>query len=594
MEGEREPLIKRRRTGWGAWRRSERAYRPSASDVFALSSVVIGGILIWLFAASHVRDIHRYPHHPPQRKYDGEHITWTFCDNFFDHEVECANLTVPMDQFNATNNGPDNKNFSIPLIRMRGKNATDNINILLNPGGPGGSGVEFLYRRGKQLNAIVGENFHLLSFDPRGVNQSVPRADCYPSDEARREMSLVRDKRAIQDSGELWAWTSGHVKGCVDTMGVHGSYINTPQTAADMNSILDAVGQEDMYYWGFSYGTLLGQTYATLFRERSKRVIIDGVVNQFDWYGSILDREELADTDNVFAGFVEECLKAGPEDCALAGLAKTKEELSKKLIASISKLKDEPVGVYVNATIHGVLDYWAVWFGGVFPALYKPANWRDLATNLAGLLQGNATKAFLAYGQDGPWDLPGEPNEMVSLNDGASGPEKWGSINNRAALVDTLLELFNESSFHENSLSHYFAKQAWVMPRGHTYVPKKGVQTAHPLLVLSTTYDPVCPLVSARSANDAFVGSKIVELKGYGHCTLALPSLCIARHVRGYLSEGKLPESNVQCDVDGKPYFAKPDEDGKALVGVKSLDEEEMKIHLAQLELARDSWFTHR
>ncbi|KAK3998024.1 Alpha/Beta hydrolase protein [Cladorrhinum sp. PSN332] len=590
MEDEREPLIKRRRSGWGVWRRSERAYRPSASDIVALFSVVVAGVLIWLFAASHVRDIHRYPHHSPQRKYDGEHVTWSLCGTLVDHDLECANLTVPMDQFNATNNQPDNKNFSIPLIRMRGKNATDNINILLNPGGPGGSGIEFLYRRGKQLNTIVGENFHLVSFDPRGINQSVPRANCYPTDEARRELSLVRDKRAIQDSGELWAWTSGHVQGCVDTMGAHGAYINTPQTAADMNSILDAVGQEDMYYWGFSYGTLLGQTYATLFPERSKRVIIDGVVNQFDWYGSLLDREELADTDTVFAGFVQECLKAGPEDCALAGLAKTDEELSEKLIASITKLRDEPTGVYVNATVHGVLDYWAVWFGGVFPALYKPAIWRDLATNLADLLQGNATTAFLAYGTDGPWDLPGEPNEMVALNDGASGPEKWGSINNRIALVDTLLEYFNESSFHESSLSHYFAKQAWAMPRGHNYVPKKGVQTAHPLLVLSTTYDPVCPLVSARSANEAFVGSRIVEVKGYGHCSLALPSLCIAKYVRGYLHDGKLPDGNVQCDVDGKPYFANPDEEGKALVGVKSLDEEEMKIHLAQLELARDSW----
>ncbi|KAK4160845.1 Alpha/Beta hydrolase protein [Cladorrhinum sp. PSN259] len=590
MEGERAPLIKRRRSGWGTWRRSERAYRPSGSDLVALCSVVAAGVFIWFFAAKHVRDIHRYPHRSLQHKYDGEHITWTSCGTLVDHDLECATLTVPMDQFNATNNRPDNKNFSIPLIRMRGKNATDNINILLNPGGPGGSGVNFLHRRGKQLNTIVGENFHLLSFDPRGINQSVPRANCYPTDEVRRELSLVRDKRVVEDSGELWAWTQGHVRGCADTMGPHGPYINTPQTAADMNSILDAIGQDDMYYWGFSYGTLLGQTYATLFPERSKRVIIDGVVNQFDWYGALFDREELADTDRVFEGFVEECLKAGPENCALAGFAKTKEQLSKKVVTSISKLKDEPIGVYVNATVHGVLDYWAVWLGGVFPALYKPAIWSELATNLADLLKGNATKAYMAYGIGGPWELLGEPNEMVMLNDGASGPERWGSIDNRIALVDALLGCLNQSSFHASSLEHYFTKQAWVMPRGHTFVPKKGVQTAHPLLILSTTYDPVCPLVSARTANDAFVGSKLVEVKGYGHCSLALPSLCIAKHVQRYLHDGKLPDENVQCDVDGKPYFAPDGDDGKPSVAVQSLSEEDMKIHLAQLELARDSW----
>lgn len=586
-EREREPLLKRRRSGWGVWRRTERAYRPSASDIVALLSVVIAGALVWVFAANHAI---RRPHHRPHRSYDGEKIKWTACGTVADHELECANITVPMDQFNASNNQPDNKNFTIPLLRMRGKNATDNINVLLNPGGPGGSGTEFIYRKGAQINAIIGENFHLLSFDPRGVNQSVPRANCYPTDEVRRELGTVRNKRLVEDSGELWAWTATHVKGCVDTMGVHGPYINTPQTAADMNSILDAVGQQDMYYWGFSYGTLLGQTYATLFPERSKRVIIDGIANQFDWYGALIDREELVDTENVFAGFVDECIKAGREGCALAGLAKTKQELSDKLITSISKLKDEPIGVYVNATVHGVLDYWAVMFSGVFPALYKPATWRDLADNLAALLQGNATAAYLAYGAEGPWGLAGEPNEYIQLNDGASGPEKWNPINTRGDLVKTLVEYFNQSMFSETMLDRYFVKQAWAVPRGHDYVPKKGVETTHPLLLLSTTYDPVCPLVSARSAYDAFVGSRIVEVKGYGHCSLALPSLCLARHVREFLEEGKLPQDNVQCEVDGRPYFAKPDEGIKALAGVDLLTEEEKKIHLAQLDLARDSW----
>ncbi|KAL2133154.1 hypothetical protein VTI74DRAFT_2815 [Chaetomium olivicolor] len=135
----------------------------------------------------------------------------------------------------------------------------------------------------------------------------------------------------------------------------------------------------------------------------------------------------------------------------------------------------------------------------------------------------------------------------------------------------------------------YFAKAAWTIPRTHTYVPKRGVKTANPLLLLTTTYDPVCPLVSARYAQDAFEGSKIVEVKGYGHCSLAVPSICIARHVRDFLYEGKLPDENVQCEPDGKPYFSKPEE-SKALVEVESLGEEERKIRLAQMELARDSW----
>jgi hypothetical protein len=131
--------------------------------------------------------------------------------------------------------------------------------------------------------------------------------------------------------------------------------------------------------------------------ERSKRVIIDGVANQFDWYTEPMPNEWKTDTKAVFAGFVAECLRAGPENCALALLADTKEELYDMIVLSIERLQDEPVSVYVNNTVYGVLDYWSVWNEGVFPALYQPAaSWYNLANNLAALFQGNATDAFLA------------------------------------------------------------------------------------------------------------------------------------------------------------------------------------------------------
>ncbi|KAK0624930.1 Alpha/Beta hydrolase protein [Bombardia bombarda] len=525
-------------------------------------------------------------HHERLLKYDGEHISWKTCGTVADRDVECSTIDVPMDQFNASNNA-NGQHFSIPLIRMRGKNATRSI--LLNPGGPGGSGSNFLYRKGAQLNTIIGEGFHLLSFDPRGINESRPAASCYPDPPARHDFSAVRDKKVVEDSGELWAWTANYVRSCADTMGEYAPHINTPQTAADMNSILDAIGQPELYYWGFSYGTLLGQTYATLFPDRARRVIIDGVANQFDWYDHPLDLEELTDTDAVFAGFLDECLKAGPGNCSLASLASSKDELSHNLIAAVAKLRDEPVPVYLNSTAHGVLDFWAVWHDGIFPALYKPANWPELATNLASLLQGNATAAFLSYAFDrNAWNESSDAFRFVSLNDGVSGPAHWPK--DRLGLVAKLLPHFNSTSmFGDNELSHYFAKQAWPIPRSHGFVPQNGVQTVHPLLILSTTYDPVCPLVSARSAHKAFEGSKLVEVKGYGHCSLAVPSVCIARYVREFLYEGRLPEEDhVQCEVDGEPYFVKPDEGGKVVPTVVFEGEEERRIHLAQLELARD------
>lgn len=224
---------------------------------------------------------HHHHHHSKVRThhYEGELLTWEDCGDVKGRPVECSTMAVPMDQFNATNSG--DKVFTLPLIRLRGKDGAQNI--LLNPGGPGGSGMEFMFRRGEQLSTILGDGFHLLSFDPRGINSSTPLATCYPDKETRRALAPGDFYKLVDDSGPAYASGQTFAKACAETMGEHGRYVNTPQTAADMNSILDAVGQEDMMYWGFSYGTLLGQTYAGLFPERSHRVVIDGVVNQFDW-----------------------------------------------------------------------------------------------------------------------------------------------------------------------------------------------------------------------------------------------------------------------------------------------------------------------
>lgn len=513
--------------------------------------------------------------------YAGEKISWKPCGDVSGRPLECSEIDVPMDQFNATNSG--NKTFSVPLIRLRAKNATQNL--LLNPGGPGGSGVEFIFRRGKQLSEIVGEGFHLLSFDPRGINGSKPFATCYPTEEARKELSGVRDVEVVHDSPELFAWTQNFVQACADTMGEHGKYINTPQTAADMNSILDAVGQEDMVYWGFSYGTLLGQTYASLFPNRSSRVIIDGVVNAFNWYGDVQFDESFTDTQNVLEGFFSECIKAGSANCSLASLSSSQQDLHKQLFDFSSKLKEQPLSVYVNNTVYGLLTWTDVWYNGIFPSLYKPASWFSLSENLSKLLQGNATAAFLAYARDGGFGLEGDANTMVSMNDALTGPEFWPQ--DRKELLEEIVDYVNRSLFAPTEQDAFYQRQQWKIPRTHNFTQASHVETAHPLLILSTTYDPICPLVSAKSAQSAFVDSQIVEVKGYGHCSVAVTSTCLAKHVRDFLYKGKLPDEYTKCEVDG-PYFIKPEEDGKVKAQREFETKEEEKIHLAQLELARD------
>lgn len=120
-------------------------------------------------------------------------------------------------------------------------------------------------------------------------------------------------------------------------------------------------------------------------------------------------------------------------------------------------------------------------------------------------------------------------------------------------------------------------------------MPQKKVETAHPLLILTTSYDPICPVQGAFVARDRFVGSQIVESKVYGHCAGAMPSLCVARHVKAYFDEGKVPENHTLCELEGD-YFPKRGEDEKVVEGrglLSVIDPETERIHLAQSRLAQ-------
>ncbi|KAH8655278.1 Alpha/Beta hydrolase protein [Xylariales sp. PMI_506] len=520
-------------------------------------------------------------HHDGSVRYEGESISWKACGDVNGRELECSEVSVPMDQFSPIH-APD-KNFTIPLFRMRGHNATQNL--LLNPGGPGSSGIEFLFRRGGQLRTILGEGFHLLSFDPRGVGGSKPLAVCYPDAEARRALSAGKHHKPLEESRQAYAFSQNLVRACQDTMDERGAYINTPQTAADMNSILDAVGQEDMVYWGFSYGTIIGQTYAALFPERSKRVIIDGVANMFEWYTKPFHPESSTDSENVLHGFFDECIKAG-KNCSLSTHASTKEELRNKTMSLLDRLESEPLSVYTNNTSYGVITRDTILSNAIFPALYKPTMWYELADRLAKMLEGNPTEAFFAYAPGKPWEdiLNTEANLMITMNDGITGKTHFPQ--DRESMLDLVLPYRNLSIFGGVE-GNCFTKQQWSIPHTHNFVPRMGMETAHPLLILSTTYDPVCPLISARSANAAFKDSQIIEVKTYGHASLAMPSNCVAKHVRTFLYDGELPSGYTTCEADG-PIFIPPQMDGQSVALRNFDDPEEQEIHLAQLEIARD------
>lgn len=235
--------------------------------------------------------------------------------------------------------------------------------------------------------------------------------------------------------------------------------VNTPQTAADMNSILDALGQEDMIYWGLSYGTTLGQTYATMYPERSKRVVIDGVSNIFDTFKRLdTTQNMLSDSERVLYGFFDECVKAGPDRCALASFGSTAEELWDAVLSRVDELQDEPLSVYVNSTLYGTFDHQNFLTNAIFYSLYAPKKaWVPFAEQLAKFLQGNATDIWMEHGRVDVFATIGEANRFITFNDAKSGPEYWPQ--DRQSVVDEIKRVATRSIFSRMDLSGFFGRQ---------------------------------------------------------------------------------------------------------------------------------------
>ena len=261
--------------------------------------------------------------------------------------------------------------------------------------------------------------------------------------------------------------------------------------------------------------------------------------------------EDLDDTDRVFTGFVEECFAAN-EACPLNYIKdeifKSSNELQAYIENFLNTLEEAPIPVYLNNSNYGAVTRRNLVTNGIFPALYKPyPAWPRLAANLAALLNGNSTLVYNDYSDSWIASVLGdETNTFVTMNDIVQTGTK--------APVHGIQPIKNYTLMHprpSNLVSKYsgsvaFDRASWVIPTTHAFRPQyypefPRFKTAEPILVISTTWDPVCPLVSARKAHNSFSGAGLLEQLSYGHCSISMPSLCTAKYVRNYFNEGVLP-----------------------------------------------------
>ncbi|GJE90051.1 alpha/beta hydrolase [Phanerochaete sordida] len=512
-------------------------------------------------------------------------LFWTSCYE----GKECARLMLPLDYA-----VPDGPKAGVALIKVPSKFSPGDEAyrgpILLNPGGPGGSGVSLVEGRGLQFQQLIGDEFDIVGFDPRGISRTTPPVVVF-KDSAEDAAWRIRvqdtppPNTTVDAVARLWA--GAQVFGSIANQSTaHSSpYVSTALVARDMLSISQAHGFDKLQYWGFSYGTVLGSTFAAMFPDNVGRLIIDGVVDAENYYAGLWSNN-LLDTDQTLRTILDACVAAGPSLCAL--YENTTDEVHARLSAIFAALKTRPLPVYSNATgkEYALIDYKTA-RRALFAQLYAPYGGTARVSNypsmellhaLAQLEKGDglalarhaglvpASTPFTCACPDAPpAPLLLTPDTSIAIGCGDTGLARVG---------DTPEDL--EAHFANMSTFTEFADQ-WLFRVGCTGWTTQSVErfsgafvanTSYPLLIIGNTADPVTPLAHARTMSRGFNNSVVLHQDSAGHCSLSATSLCTAKAVREYFREGKLPQPGTVCSVESTifPSYSEA-QSGQALRG---------------------------
>ncbi|KAK0100486.1 hypothetical protein ONS95_008435 [Cadophora gregata] len=499
-------------------------------------------------------------------------IVWYPCYSKFD----CARLEVPLDWLDPS----DPRRATIAIVRL---NATERANykgpVFINPGGPGGSGAWFVKRLGPYYQYVVGRNHDIISFDPRGVGATTPHLSCWNASTSRTS-SLLWDLQeppvldahpgTIYDS---YAHATALSEQCTTQLGDTARFVSTPSAARDMLHIMEKLGESKLKYWGFSYGTFLGTTFASLFPDKVGRMVNDGNVDARDLVSGA-PTHFLQDTDKVMDSFYRFCHLAGPKWCAF--YASSPEAIETRLESLLENIKKHPVIVSASASSNlrpEIVTYSKV-KRLITSALYRPlVMFPSLAESLAALESGDG-RPFIRLTSQGGEQLPvcesHQDNPTNPRNPTPEVPEAEGSADARKAIIcsDGLSVADNVEGFEtyakklldvsrsagSSMASLVMGCVGWKIKAKWQFTGPFEGNTSHPILFIANIADNVTPLRSAIANAEGFPGSVVMIQDSYGHTTLSCPSRCTARTIRAYFQNGTLPPNGTICPADMVPF----------------------------------------
>ncbi|MFB6819874.1 alpha/beta hydrolase [Streptomyces sp. NPDC056347] len=462
--------------------------------------------------------------------YYAQKLKWRDCGV---EGFQCATMKAPLDYAK-----PDGGDIALAVSRKAATGPGKRIgSLLVNPGGPGGSAVEYLQGyAGVGYPAQVRARYDMVAVDPRGVARSEPVV-CLTGPQMDR---FTQVDQTPDDAAEISALNDAYrqfAQGCEKRSGEVLPHVSTVETARDMDMLRALLGDEKLTYVGASYGTFLGATYAELFPARVGRLVLDGAMDP-SLDAVELNRDQTAGFETAFQAFAADCLKNA--DCPL-GTTSTADAAT-RLKRLFADLDAHPIDTGDPRRLTESLAT-----TGVIAAMYDESAWPQL-------------REAVAAAQDG------DGSGLLALSDTYYERRPNGSYANLMFANAAVNCLDQPSAFADAKAATRaapdFEKASPVFGRSFTWaalncadwpVPATGTphrikaEGAAPIVVVGTTRDPATPYRWARSLAAQLSSGTLLTYEGDGHTAYGRGSDCIDTAINTYLLDGTPPARDKKC-----------------------------------------------
>ncbi|QRV97907.1 Abhydrolase domain-containing protein [Ceratobasidium sp. AG-Ba] len=496
---------------------------------------------------------------------------------------ECGRFEVPMDYKN-----PAAGKASLAVSRLRAEKEPKKGTLFTNPGGPGREGTwSLLVLTGEQMMKASGGHYDVVSWDPRGVGNTFPRANCFDSKSDEHKLlggSMVLDRIEMPSnlplSKDALASFYGQApevdkrleklgKQCMDYSPDVLEYLGTAATVRDMVALHDYLEGQDkpLNYWGLSYGTIIGTYFSNMFPERVERLILDAVVHPRRWTSEAPHESwqySIASAHVSLNGFVSECVKAGPQRCSFTNKNDSEAKMHERITGLINRAFQYKKANSTSPVGSGELRR------QLLRDMGNPRSWSTLAKNLAyyderlpplkdvTLALGPAssysnsdvkTQEHVEYAQQAI-----ECGDARDVSPSDTTEEVFKSIEKATTGVSPIFGPVWNAAFYCHK---------WPVRAVERYAGPWNKKPANKVLIIGNEGDPSTPYRDARTVASWYrsANAALVKQEGYGHTSFAMESDCTSSIIRNYLVNGLLPKSpETICEHD-EILFPEPEEE---------------------------------